>query len=219
MIPASRTLPDLDVHAPPFHRNPSAWSQRVPIAVLGGIAFVIATYMAMYQWGLIDTVWDPVFGEQTANVLMSKTSQTMHSWFHIPDASLGAIGYLGDAVLGMAGSTRRWQYRPWMVLLFGIDVIPLGGVSAILVVMQGAVVGSWCFLCLVTAAISLVLVVMAYDEVWATLKYLHRVWKRTRSWGVVWRTFCGIPSPDAEAAALPYDEAPPRARQQEAARA
>ena len=51
-----------------------------------------------------------------------------------------------------------------MVILFGIDVIPLGGVSAILVVMQGFVVGSWCTLCLVSAAVSLLLVYFAYGR-------------------------------------------------------
>lgn len=208
MRPGAGPLPDMHAHPPPFHRNPSSWAQRVPISVLAAIAFVLASYLALYQWGLIDSVWDPVFGEQTAKVLSSPASQTMHSWLRMPDAALGAFGYLGDAVLGLAGSTRRWQYRPWMVLLFGIDVIPLGGVSAILVVMQGTVVGSWCFLCLVTAAISLVLVVMAYDEVWATLQYLRRVWQRTHSWRVLWRTFCGIPSADAEAAALPQAARP-----------
>ena len=183
--------------APPFHWNPSAWSQRIPIAVLAMIAAAIATYMGLYQWRVIDTVWDPVFGEQTQRVLDSDVSEQMRGWVGLPDSILGAFAYLGDAVFGMAGSTRRWHARPWMVVLFGIDVIPLGIVSAVLVVMQGAVVGSWCFLCLVTAVISLILVYMAYDEVWACLKYLWRVWKATRSWGELWRCFWGNPSPAA----------------------
>jgi uncharacterized membrane protein len=123
----------------------------------------------------------------------------------MPDGALGAIAYLGDALFGLAGSTRRWQYRPWMVILFGIDVIPLGIISAVLVVMQGAVVGAWCFLCLVTAAISLVLVLLAYDEVWTTLLYLRRVWKRTHDRGVMWRTFWGQPVPEADDVALQKD--------------
>src|SRR5688500_19879522 len=104
----------------------------------------------------------------------------MRSWMLIPDAALGAIAYLGDAIYGLAGTTRRWQYRPWMVLLFGLDVIPLGIVSAVLVVMQGTVVGAWCFLCLVTAVISLLRVALAYDEVCSSLLYRKRVWRRTR---------------------------------------
>jgi hypothetical protein len=78
-----------------------------------------------------------------------------------------------------------------MVMLFGLDVIPLGIVSAVLVFMQGTVVGAWCFLCLVTAVISLILVWLAYDEVWSSLKYLMRVWRRTRDRSVLWDVFWG----------------------------
>lgn len=192
----------LHVHPPPWNYNPSEWRQRVPICLLAVVGFLIAAYMGLYQWRLIDSAWDPVFGEQTQKVLDSSVSHRMIEWFHIPDAAFGAFAYLGDAIFGLAGSTRRWQYRPWMVILFGIDVIPLGVVSAILVVMQGAVVGSWCFLCLVTAAISLILIYMAYDEVWACMLYLGRVWKRTRSVRIFWNTFWGRPSREAEEVAL-----------------
>lgn len=41
---------DLDVNAPPWKHNPSAWSQRIPICLLAGVAFLISTYMALYQW-------------------------------------------------------------------------------------------------------------------------------------------------------------------------
>lgn len=198
----ARTPIDLNANPPEFSYNPSAWSQRIPIAILAAVGFLIASYMGLYQWRLIDSVWDPVFGQQTANVLDSDVSHTMMRWFIIPDSIFGAVAYLGDAIFGMAGSTRRWQYRPWMVILFGIDVIPLGIVSAILVMMQGLVVGSWCFLCLVTAFISLVLIVFAYDEVWACLKFLHRVWKASRDPKILWDTFWGRPNAVADSVAL-----------------
>jgi uncharacterized membrane protein len=197
-----RWAPDLDVPAPPWDYNPSAWSQRVPICILAGVAFLISAYMAMYQWRLIGSVWDPVFGEQSQRVLDSDVSHQMRRFIGIPDAALGALAYLGDLLFGLAGSTRRWQYRPWMVVLFGLDVIPLGIVSAVLVVLQGTVVGSWCFLCLVTAFISLVLVYLAYDEVWSCLKYLWRVRKRTGSTRRMWDAFCGRPSREADEVAL-----------------
>jgi uncharacterized membrane protein len=176
---------------PEWDYNPSSWRQRIVICLLAGFAFVISAYMALYQWRLIPDVWDPVFGNQSKIVLDSHVSEQMRRWFLIPDAALGAIAYLGDAIFGLAGSTRRWQYRPWMVMLFGLDVIPLGIVSAVLVFMQGTVVGAWCFLCLVTAVISLILVWLAYDEVWSSLKYLMRVWRRTRDRSVLWDVFWG----------------------------
>jgi uncharacterized membrane protein len=126
----------------------------------------------------------------------------MQRWFGIPDAALGAIAYLGDVIFGLAGSTRRWQYRPWLVVLFGLDVIPLGGVSAILVIMQATVIGQWCFPCLVTAAISLLLIWLAYDEVWSSLLYLRRVWRRTRSASLLWKIFWGQYSREANEVAL-----------------
>lgn len=197
-----RARPDLNAFPPGFKRNPSAWDQRAAVAILAAVGFAISCYLAFYQWGILSSVWDPVFGSGTATVLESSASKRMHRWFGIPDAALGAIAYLGDAILGMAGSTRRWQYRPWMVMLFGLDVIPLGIVSAILVFLQGTTVGAWCFLCLVTAVISLVLVVLAYDEVWACLKYLRRVWRATHDRRVMWNVFWGRYEEAADRVAL-----------------
>jgi len=189
---------DLDAAAAPWSYNPSAWSQRIPICILAMVAFVMASHMALYQWRIIGGVWDPVFGEQSEKVLDSDVAKMMHHWFGIPDAALGALAYLGDAVFGLAGSTRRWQYRPWLVILFGIDVIPLGIVSAILVLCQATIVGQWCLLCLITAVISLILVYMAYDEVYSSLKYLYEVWKQTRDYSVLWKALWGIPLKTAD---------------------
>lgn len=188
MTPAAPTL-DLQAVSPPFRYNASAWPQRIPVCVLASIGCVTAVYMGLYQWGLIDSVWDPVFGDQTEKVLRSETSLAMERWMLVPDAMLGALAYLGDAVYGLAGSTRRWQMRPWMTILFGLDVIPLGIVSAVLVFLQGAVVGYWCFLCIFTACISMTLIYLAYDEVWACLRFLRALWRegdRRLFWSVFW---------------------------------
>jgi hypothetical protein len=53
----------------------------------------------------------------------------------------------------------------------------------------------------VTAAISLILVYWAYDEVWVSLELLWRVWKKSHSVATVWRTFWGRPSRAAADAA------------------
>jgi len=168
---------------------------------------VLSAYMGLFQLGLLPGVWDPVFGDGSRRVLTSDVSHAMSGWMRMPDAILGSLAYLGDIVFALAGSTRRWQYRPWLVVVFGIDVIPLGIVSALLVVMQGAVVGAWCFLCLVTAVISLALVVLAYDEVWSCLRYLHGVHRESRSLRTLWDTFVGRPSEVAERVARQMAEA------------
>lgn len=189
-------IDDMEMSAEPrpWKHNPSSWAQRGSIAALASVAAAIAVYMSLYQWRIIDSVWDPVFGEGSERVLDSDVSHAMRRWMLIPDAALGAFGYGGDVIFALAGSARRWQYRPWLVMVFGLDVIPLGIVSAILVFMQGAVVGSWCFLCLVTAVIALILVVMAFDEVYSSFLYLLRVWRRSRDPRLLWDTFWGRPS-------------------------
>lgn len=192
---------DLARPVPPYSHNPSAWAQRIPICILAMIAAVISTHLALYQWNLIDGVWDPVFGDSSDQVLKSSTAKWMYGLLGIHDAGLGVLAYLGDAILGFAGSQRRWQYRPWLVILFGIDVIPLGIVSVILVLCQAFLVGYWCFLCLITAVISLILVYWAWDEVRSSLAYLWIVRKQNRNWRSVWNAFWGYRSRESERAA------------------
>lgn len=201
---ASGTEPPLDpdAAAPPFDYDPSSWSQRIPIALLGLSAAGISLYLGLFQWGVLDSVWDPLFGDGSATVLTSEESELMHRMIGIPDAVFGSWAYFTEAVLSLAGSVRRWQFRPWLVLLFGVDVIPLGIVSTVLVVVQGTLVGDWCFLCLVTAVISLVLILFAYDEVWASIKYLWNVWDRERDPRLLWDTFWGRASDRAYRVAL-----------------
>ncbi|MCD0462917.1 vitamin K epoxide reductase family protein [Roseiconus lacunae] len=191
----------LNRSVPPYRHNPSAWSQRLPICIMAFVAAVISTHLSLFQWGLIDETWDPVFGNGSDRVLKSETAQQMYRLIGIHDAALGVLAYLGDAILGLAGSTRRWQYRPWLVILFGIDVIPLGIVSVILVLCQAFIVGEWCFLCLVTAAISLMLVYWAWDEVRASLAYLKIVWSDNHHARLLWNAFWGYRSEELDLAA------------------
>lgn len=192
---------DLNRNVPPYRHNPSAWAQRIPICLAALVAAIISSHLALYQWGLIETVWDPVFGDQSNRVVTSAAADRMYRMFGIHDAALGALAYLGDAILGFAGSPRRWQYRPWLVVLFGIDVIPLGIVSVILVLLQFLLLGQWCLLCLITAAISLILVYWAWDEVRVSLTFLWIVWQQRQSWRSVWDSFWGYRSGASDAAA------------------
>ncbi len=187
-------------HPPrPWNYNPSSWKQRWRIAHLGLVATFIALYLGLYQWKAISFVWDPFFGNGSMEVLTSDVSHEIIRFLRIPDALLGVLAYLSDVVFALAGSERRWQDRPWLVVLFGIDVIPLGAVSIILVLMQAFVVDHWCFLCLVTASISLTLIFLAYDEVISSCLYLYEIKKRA-GWKTVWWAFWGYPSVEAHAA-------------------
>lgn len=195
-----KVLPPLPTR--PWKYNPSSWNQRIRIALGALVAAAIALYLGLYQWRLFPTVWDPFFGEGSIRVLDSDVSHTFTSYIRIPDGILGALAYFSDAVFAIAGSERRWQDRPWLVVVFGIDVIPLGIVSFTLVVLQGIVVGWWCFLCLITACISLLLVILAYDEVVSSCYYVYKTFEFSKSWKITWNAFWGIPSMEAYEAGL-----------------
>ncbi len=145
--------------------SPSAWSRRLPIAALATIGAVIAAYLAAYQYGLIGSVWDPVFGGGSKAVLTSSLDRMLP----LHDALLGAVAYAVEAVLTFAGGSDRARSHPWLVLLFGLVSLSLVATAATLVVVQAFVVRSFCLLCLGSAAISFVVGALAWDEVAAAL--------------------------------------------------
>jgi uncharacterized membrane protein len=167
---------------PGWNYNPSAWPQRAGIIGFALMQFFIARLMAMYQLGHTDEIWDPVFGAGTRNVLESDVSKA----FPVSDAGLGAVTYLIEALTGFLGSTRRWRTMPWAVALFGVMIVPVGVVSTVLVVLQPVAVGAWCFWCLITAALTVVMIGPAIDELVATGIVLLRAHREGQS---LWQTF------------------------------
>lgn len=146
------------------------------------IGSFLARYMAAFQLGHIDYLWDPLFGESTKRVLTSDVSKA----FPVSDAGLGALSYLLDAMAGVIRDVRRWRTTPWMVMLFGIFIIPPGVTSIVLVILQPVSIGNWCTLCLVASVVMLLMVSLALDEVIATVQFLLR----TRcAGGNVWHVF------------------------------
>jgi uncharacterized membrane protein len=168
---------------PGWSKNPSSWSERMPIIVLALIGFAIASYLALYQVGVLATVWEPAFGEGSRIILNSKISHILP----IPDAALGAFGYLLDAVTGAIGGRNRWRTMPWIVIIFGLAVGPLGVVSILLVISQPVLFNAWCTPCLLSALISVLMIGPAADEVLASLQHMKRVKLRDGSlWGAFW---------------------------------
>lgn len=196
---------DMDAAAPPWRRNPSSWSRRIKVAILVALGAVLAASMSLYQLHLTASVCDPVFGEGAEQVLTSELSQTVYRIFHVPDALLTALAYSTAILFTLAGSTRRWQDRPWLVALFGLNVLALACAGVALVLAQGLVVKSWCLLCLVTTLISLLVAVLSAQEVSASLHYLGRVRRRSGRFRAVWNTFWGRASEPADRAALPKE--------------
>jgi hypothetical protein len=169
--------------APPgWSYNPSDWVQRGPIIAVAFLGFLVARYLAAYQLGHIAWPWDPFFGDGTRRVLESDVSK---AW-PIPDAGLGAVAYMIEALTGCMGARNRWRTMPWMVALFGVLVVPMGIVSVMLVILQPVAVGAWCTLCLVSAAATLIMIAPGLDEVIASCQFLAQAGREGKSW---WRTF------------------------------
>lgn len=171
---------------PRWSYSPSSWFQRLPIIVLAFIGFFISSYMAAYQLGHIDSIWEPFFagtnpgdGENgTAEIISSSVSE---AW-PVPDAGAGAMVYLMEILVGMAGSNKRWRTMPWLVTLFGIMIVPLGVVSITFIIIQPILLGTWCTLCLMAAAAMLLQIPFSLDELVATGQFLRRRHKQGQSW-------------------------------------
>lgn len=183
-----RPLPALQAESisdipPGWNYNPASWRERIPIIALAAIGFAMALYLALYQYRVIPSVREPFFGRGSETILNSPTSQ----WLPISDAALGAFGYILDAATGVIGGRHRWRTMPWIVVLLGIFVGPLGAVSVLLVVLQPVLYNSWCTICLATAVISIVMIGPAMDEVLASLQYLKREHRAGKNlWKVFW---------------------------------
>jgi uncharacterized membrane protein len=167
--------------------SPSAFTQRLPIVALAFIGLFVSRYLAAYQLGHIDGLWDPFFGpgKTTAD---NGSEAVVTSWvskgFPIADAGLGAFAYALDILASVIGDRRRWRTMPWMTLLFGLLVVPLGAVSVAFI--QPPLIGALCSLCILQAAVTVVLVPYAIDEVLASCQYLYRA---TRAGEPFWRIF------------------------------
>lgn len=176
---------------PGWSYDPSAWSERVPLIGLALVGLGIASYLALYQLGAVGEVWEPFFGDGSRVILHSSVSRLLP----IPDAALGALGYLVDAASGAIGGQARWRRMPWAVVLFGVAVGPLGAVSVLLVILQPVLFHAWCTLCLGSAVISVLMIGPAMDELLASLQFLAGERRRGNSvWRALWRgdARCGL---------------------------
>ena len=162
---ASRTGPDIP---PGWDYSPSDWLQRLPIIALAFVGLYISRYLAAYQLGHTQQAWDPFFGEGTERIITSSVSE---AW-PVSDAGLGAVVYMLEILTGLLGGRNRWRTMPWLVLAFGVMIVPLGAVSIFFIVIQPIVIGTWCTLCLIAAAAMLLQIPYSFDELLATGQFL-----------------------------------------------
>ncbi len=162
---------------PGWDNNPSSWFQRLPVIMLALVGFFISRYLAAYQLGHIDALWDPFF-QGTRDLGLNGTedivtSSISEAW-PVPDAGVGGIVYALEILIGMIGATHRWRSMPWVVASFGVLIVPLGVVSISFIIIQPVLIGTWCTLCLMTAAVMLLQIAYAFNEFVATGQFLKR---------------------------------------------
>jgi uncharacterized membrane protein len=144
--------------------SPSAWRHRLPVVALALVGCGISTYLTLYQWHVLQHVWDAVFGAASSEAVL--TSFISH-WLPVPDATLGALAYALEAVLGVLGGRDRWRTNSPIVLVFGLVVVGTAVVGLVLVGIQAFAVHAFCSLCLCSAAISWLNAWLSHDEILA----------------------------------------------------
>lgn len=161
---------------PGWDNNPSSWLQRMPIILLALFGFFISRYLAAYQLGHIDGVWEPFFSgtREGLNATEDIITSTVSEAWPIPDAGLGANVYALEVMLGLIGAAHRWRSMPWVVATFGVLILPLGIVSITFIIIQPIIIGTWCTLCLLMAAAMLLQIAYAFNEFVATGQFLKR---------------------------------------------
>jgi hypothetical protein len=188
-IAPTRRASDRSEIPPGWSVNPSSLRQRIPIIVLALLGAAAATWLALYQQEIVDTVWEPFFGDGTTDIVRDSGFSEAFERLPIGDAALGALGYGADAVTGAIGGTRRWRTMPWIVVIFGAFVGPFGAISVMLTIFQPVLYDNFCTLCLFSGVVSLAMIGPGVDEVLASLQHLRRERRRGAS---VWRAFWGL---------------------------
>lgn len=172
---------------PGWSYNPSSWPQRAILIGLGFAGLIFSRYLAAYQLGYIDYVWDPFFGFENGSQLVLDSDMS-HFW-PVSDGGLGAALYSIEFLMGFMGAAARWRTMPWMVTMFGIVVIPLGLGHIILVMSQPVIVHAWSTFALAAAAMMLPMITLTVDEVVAMGQHLRDAKRRGDRDGSMWKVF------------------------------
>ncbi|MBI4322634.1 MAG: vitamin K epoxide reductase family protein [Chloroflexi bacterium] len=130
---------------------------RLSIAGLSFVGIADALYMLAYDEGLIDSLICPFFG-QGCNIV-GRSPHAKH--FGVPNAAVGALGYAAMAALAIWSREKPPQQRP--VQSLGLSAISLAAfvASVFLTWEQATKVKAWCFWCLLSAGLNLMILPLA----------------------------------------------------------
>jgi nucleoside-diphosphate-sugar epimerase len=170
---------------PGWSYNPSDWTQRIPIIALALVGLYASRYLAGYQLEVLDDVWEPFFAGNPADPQNGTeeiiTSSVAEAW-PVSDGGLGAITYVLEILTGAIGLRARWRTMPWLVVVFGLMIVPLSVTSISFVIIQPIIIGTWGTLTLIAAAAMLVQIPYAIDELIASLQFLRRRARAGQNW-------------------------------------
>jgi nucleoside-diphosphate-sugar epimerase len=168
--------------------NPSTWTQRLPIILLAVVGLYVSRYLAAYQLGHVDGVYEPFFEGSPADP-KNGTEEIITSWvseaWPVSDAAVGGYTYALEILTGLVGSRVRWRTMPWLVVLFGLMIAPLGVVSIFFIIIQPILLGTWSTLALLGAAAMLVQIPYSLDELLASVQFIRRRARAGSRWLVV----------------------------------
>jgi uncharacterized membrane protein len=136
---------------------------RLLIAALAAVGCAVAAYLALFQLHRVAHVWDPVFHRGSEVVLQSAVSRAIRRWTLLPDSLLGAAAYAAEFVLSLLSVSSLGKSHRWPRILLEINSLALAAASLFLVVMQAFVIHAWCFLCLVSAGISVAIFIIIVE--------------------------------------------------------
>jgi uncharacterized membrane protein len=160
----------LVMRSPPT-QDPTGWRRRGVLLGLALAGLLIATYLTLYQVGVLASVWDPVFGQRASRVVLGLAEP-------VPDAAAGAVAYAGEIVLLLIGGLGRRRGKAWTCLALGAILAVGAVVSIALIVVQAVVARQWCLLCLGSAALSLMLFALGIGEARAAAGHVRRARER-----------------------------------------
>ena len=87
-----------------------------------------------------------------------------------------------EILTGIAGSRLHWRTMPWLVVLFGLMIAPLGITSISFIIIQPVVIGTWSIIALIGAAAVLIHIPYSLDELLTTLQFLRRRAQAGQNW-------------------------------------
>ncbi|MGE0789423.1 MAG: SDR family oxidoreductase [Sandaracinaceae bacterium] len=161
-----RPRPDFPDEIPPdAASNPAAYSRRLPVALGALVMICIAAYLAMHRAGVVDTVWEPLFG--TVPPAPSRGLPLYDAWL------VGAV-YLLVIPAAVIGDRSRWRTMPWIAVLLALLVGPVGVASVALLVLPYLALGWAPTVCLLASLLCVLMVAPPTAEAVASLRHVWR---------------------------------------------